>query len=174
MHKMWDTRGVSLFSPTSENGAASPAKRQAETPCVFTFGGCRGVFPTHIRGQGGGHNRKARTGAKERKGNFCALHGEEKGSLTQNLGLIGEVRCTNAHTRKTEALNSQNTLHSQILGEEQAGSNTIQPSGTLLLFNGIFSHLQRHLHTKHHSPVNEAQHALLSSFTKLSVSSSPS
>lgn len=80
------------------------------------------------------------------------------------MGLIGEIRCTNAQIRKTKALNSQNTLHSQIFGEEQT-----QPSWTLLLFNGIFSHLQRHLHTKLHPPVNKAQHALPSSFTKLLV-----
>lgn len=53
-------------------------------------------------------------------------------------------------------------------------SNTTQPSWTLLSFKGICSHLQRHLHTKLHSPVNQVQHAFLCFFTTLLVSSCPS
>lgn len=88
-------------------------------------------------------------------------------------------RCTHAQTQRKskkgkKALNSQHTLHSHILREQTVSNAQALPSfpDIYSCSKDIFSHLQRLLHTKHHFPINQAQHAFLCSFVTLSVSHS--
>lgn len=76
---------------------------------------------------------------------------------------MGEARCTRAQTEERQGGTQQ---PEQLALKTKQGAMLKHyptlPSWSLPLLKGIFSHPQRHLHIKLHSPVNQDQHTFLS------------